>query len=141
MADYFSGDDGMFTDGLAQNVVINARPKVHGAMRFSFRPMLPEDVEELEAARERSIGVDPKKVVQLMVDAVAKHLVKWSSDRPINADNVRRLRYRLLGQVYLIISGLGAADDILDESGRVIADADKLIEATGVLGKSLGSTD
>ena len=142
---YFSGDDGVFTDGLTQSVGIFEKPKVHGAIRFSFRPMLPEFVEEMEAKRERTSGKGAGAATETVVGmakAIADHLTSWSTDRPITVDNVRKLRYGLLGRMYLIIAGLAASDEILDSEGNLIENTtERVLEASDILGKSQSATD
>ena len=141
MTAYFSGDDGIFTDGLTQRVGILQKEKIYSAIRFEFRPMLAEVVEAFEANRDRKSENKPAEVVQGMAKLISEHLVKWSADRPITYENVRKLRYGLLGRMYVIMAGLAAPDEILDEQGNVIEEKpERVLEADEVLGKLQSDT-
>jgi len=102
-------------DGYTKSARINAVPRLHESIEFTFRPMLPEDVEDL-SAKVRKLQGDAKKMTLMIADAVSKHLTEWSevdaTDKPlpISVNNCRRLPYPLLGGLRYIIEGIRAGD-------------------------------
>lgn len=102
-------------DGYTQEAFIDAVPGVHGTLKFTYRPMLPEEVEEL-AYRVNKFASEPRKSTACICKAIEDHLESWDAKDSNGADveptlnNIRRLRYPLLGAVRYIIEGLRAGD-------------------------------
>lgn len=101
-------------DGQSRNGYVAARERLHGPLRFRYRPMLAEDVELTEL--ESSKGEDPRKGVRLIAAQVSQRLESWSEvdERgealETSLENVRRLRYPVLLAIYKIVAGLRASD-------------------------------
>jgi hypothetical protein len=102
---------------------ILASPNMHDALEFEYRPMLAEQVEDLDALVEKS---SPASTVALIATCVAKQLISWSEverDTPagaphkpvaVSADNVRRLPHPVLAKLRKIISGVIPSDPLPD---------------------------
>ncbi len=110
-------------DGYTERGYIEAVEGMHESVLFTYRPMLPEDVEFVEHEANK-VGADPKKAVQLIAAQVSKQLVSWDqkeadgSDAPTDFETVRRLRYQVLNKLYRIIAGLVASDPKPNPSER-----------------------
>ena len=91
-------------------------PGRHEGMEFSFRPMLPEQVETVEAYVTANSQRDPVKTAHCVAGNVAKQLTAWSEvddagkPEPIHFENVRRLPFPVLNRLYRIIALLQAPD-------------------------------
>lgn len=139
MEGFLNESDAVIRDGMSQSGYIEALAGVHGELRFSYRPMLAEDVEAFEVYRDRHGTTDPKGTTVEMSRLLADHLVSWSVSEdgrpvPVSMDNVRRLRYRLLGRVYQIVAGLSGSDR--DGQAAILGGpAGAPVSATDVLGK------
>lgn len=96
---------------------------LHGELEFEYRPMLPEEVEELTAAVD---AASPTKSIHLVAAAIVGKLVSWGEvtavkqdgkvifDKfvpvPINFEAVRRLPYPMIYRLRNIITGTSASD-------------------------------
>lgn len=97
---------------------------LHGELVFEYRPMLPEEVEELTAAVD---AAKPKESIHLIAAEIARRLTKWSETETvkedgkvdgkevekavdINFDTVRHLPYPLIYRLRNIITGTSASD-------------------------------
>ncbi len=122
-------------------ITANIEP-VHGhydCLVFTFRPLLQEQFEAIEAKIEKVGG---ERGVEIIARALASQIVSWSESVPPSADSIRRIRPPLFGKVYRIISGMepyAVADDATEEEQRSWADqfdddktpAERLIESEG----------
>lgn len=111
MTKQIAWSENVIRDGFTQQGYIEEVVGLHGAMRFGFRPMLPEDVEKFEAFRDRYGSSDPVRVRKGLAEQVTKRLVTWSEksgddELPITLDNVRHLRFTIQTKLYNVISGL-----------------------------------
>lgn len=103
----------LIRDGFTQPGYIAEQQGLHGELRFAYRPMLPETLDNIEAHRRTKKGSDDTKVV---IAAVAERLVSWNScgsdgvADDITVENVRKLRWALLFRVYNIIAGSEPSD-------------------------------
>lgn len=94
---------------------------LYGSCAFKYRPMLPEETEELEYYRD-SLREKPKELVVKMAAAMADRILAWSevyqdgTPVPVSKDTVRHLKYRLFLRLYRIISQQEASDKNPDES-------------------------
>lgn len=98
-------------DGFTQEAYIAERPGLHGELRFSYRPMLPESVDDIEAHRSTKKGSEDTKLVAA---AVADRIVRLEdgvgTEIEPTVESVRRLRYGILYKVYNIIAGFEPSD-------------------------------
>jgi len=102
-------------DGFTQDGYIAAVERRHGFMRFKFRPMLPEEVEEFDVFRNENI-LKPRQVVERMAKEVASRLTAWSEEadgKPVEISplNLRRVRHPMLVKLYGVLAGERASDE------------------------------
>jgi hypothetical protein len=106
-------------DGFTRRSFIKEVPGLHGELRFSYRPMLPE---QRNAVRRLVSGEKGDKGDVLLRTAIAEHLVDWSATDDdgrsvkIGPEGVRRLPPALYDRLYLIVSGMDASDPEPDAS-------------------------
>lgn len=108
-------------DGVAVPGYIQAEPTgIYGSCAFKYRPMLPEETEELEYYRD-NLRDKPKELVVKMAAAMAERIIAWSEvyengePVPVSKDAVRHLKYRLFLRMYRIISQQEASDKNPDD--------------------------
>jgi hypothetical protein len=100
-------------DGFTRAGFVKDVPGLHGELRFSYRPMLPE---QRNAVRRLVSGEKGDKGDVLLRTAIAEHLVDWSAtddegkDIKVSSEGVRRLPPALYDRLYLIVSGMDASD-------------------------------
>lgn len=97
---------------------------LHGELAFEYRPMLPEEVEELTAAVD---AAKPKESIRLIAAEIARRLTSWSETETVKEDGkesgkdvekpvqitfeaVRHLPYPLIYRLRNIITGTSASD-------------------------------
>ncbi len=115
--------DPLIRDGFSQRAYISEREGLSGEIRFSYRPMLPESVDETEAERRKVKG---KSETHIVIKAILSRLVSWDVVDPktkqptqISLDSVRRLRWGVLYSMYNIICGLEPTElDPLWDEGK-----------------------
>lgn len=135
-----SWEDPIVRDGFTQRGYIKAVEGLHGELRFTFRPMLPEDVEVLEAFRDRYGVTSPDKARAKIAIETFKRLAGWSvmadgKPLPLSEGNVRRMRMPLQSKLYHIVACLSATD-IDPEWSDGLEDLEPLLEtAVEKLGK------
>ena len=109
-------------DGYTRRGRIDAIERLHDSLDFEFRPMLPEQVEDLDAAVDKC---KPKEAAPLVAAAMAEQLTSWSEVEgegdnekmaPITVDNLRRLPYPLLSRLRKVVAGLAPTDALSDAS-------------------------
>lgn len=104
-------------DGFTRTSFIKEVPGLHGELRFSYRPMLPEERNALRRVIGEAAG---DKGNMLLQAALTKHLVDWNATDDqgdavkISQDGVRRLPPALYDRLYLIVSGIDASDPLPD---------------------------
>jgi len=102
-------------DGQTRRGHIDAVPRLHESLTFTYRPMLAEVVESVEAA---AANVRTAQGVQMIAMETAKHIVEWSEQDAkdgkleISYENVRRLPFPLLNRLYRIVGGLVVTDEV-----------------------------
>lgn len=103
--DYYPTDD----DGYTLDAYISALPKVHNAVRISFRPTYVTDRALLVEANRK---LDEKKFAVHLSDWAAKHLVSWSIQEkvggqlvpmPITTENILKLKPQLWSRLTTIV--------------------------------------
>lgn len=103
----------IFDDQYTRDGYIAAIDRLHEELAFRFRPMLPEQVEDLEQSLEKAAAV---KAAHLVAAALARQLMEWSEvDRAgapaaIEFGTLRRLPYALLVKLRRVVTGQGASD-------------------------------
>lgn len=108
-------EDPVIRDGYTQPGYIKPVEGLHGGLRFSYRPMLPEAVEVLETYRDK-YGMDqPEKMRAKMAKEVHRQLEGWDvmfdgSPAPLTEENVRRVRMSLQSKLYGVVAGLAGTD-------------------------------
>lgn len=123
----------IYRDGQTRDGYIAAADRMHDELAFTYRPMLPEDVEFTDEERRK---LEPRKSVQFLAAQITKHLVTWSEvdddGKPmeVSLKNVLRLPHLLLTQAYLIVAG-HLASDVDPAKGEaasaIVSEADKII--------------
>ena len=94
-------------DGYTQAGFIAAREGMHDDLRFTYRPMLPEEVDKVQAVLEREDVLASHAAIRgVLIDK----LKDWSDKLPITADSLRRLRPVLWNRIYLIVAGRQPSD-------------------------------
>lgn len=115
-------------DGYTRRGFIEAVKDLHDALEFVYRPMLAEQVEDLDFHVEKS---DPKESVMLVASAMAAQLTEWSEVEgegtkekpvPLSIDNIRRLPYPVLSRLRRIVSGVIATDELPNASDSETSD-------------------
>ena len=141
-------------DGYTQAGFIAAREGMHDDLRFTYRPMLPEEVDKVQAVLEREDVAASHAAIR---GVLLEKLKSWSDELPVTADSLRRLRPALWNRLYLIAAGRQPSDpdpkatpderdewlqDVM-ESGKVVLEgsaaklaADKRVQ-TAYLGEVL----
>lgn len=103
-------------DGHTRSGYLEADDGRYESMRFRFRPMLPEQVETVEAYVAANSQKDPVKTAHCVAGNVCKQLAEWSEVEPdgkpsvIHFENVRKLPFPVLNRMYRIIALLQASD-------------------------------
>jgi hypothetical protein len=100
-------------DGYTQEGYIADVPRLHGALRFAYRPSLVEERSQLAdlAARVRSQAYD-----RYLATFIADKLVSWDlqdcngADVPIAAESILRLQPELFGKLHGVVLGRQASD-------------------------------
>jgi hypothetical protein len=100
-------------DGYTQEGYVTDVPRLHGALRFSFRPTLVEERSQLAdlAARVRSQAYD-----RYLATFIAEKLVSWDlqdncgAGVPVAAESILRLQPELFGKLHGVVLGSQASD-------------------------------
>ena len=106
----------LIDDGYTATGYINDAKEIHGlrgSLKFSYRPMLPREVEIVNSAVRDSPA---KKGSELLAAAIKKHVVDWDATdakgeaAPLNLGNINRLPWSMFNKTYDIISGAVLSD-------------------------------
>lgn len=138
-----------FDDGYTVTRYLSARPGIHDALLVTFRPMLPEQIEEVDDGVKRSPG---RRRISLQAIAIARQLRSWSScypdhdgkpdparPVPITSDTIAALNYLLLADLKGLVWGTMAGDPIPGASPEAESEYMRSLEAE-LAGKQPGST-
>lgn len=123
-------------DGYTEQAYIAELPRIHGEVRFTFRPMLTE--ERAIVFGRKSKELDPRKFEQQCAAELAARINHWSlangsADQPlpINRETLLKLKPALFQRLVNIVAGLDASDvDPTWPSDQKAEAADAEIEAT-----------
>ncbi len=122
-------------DGYTETGYIAARDGMHGELRFTFRPMLSEEVDAVGSVLDQNNVARSHETIR---GVLVKHLTSWSDERPINAASVRILKPALWNRLYLIVAGKQASDP---DPKATPADRDEWLEdvlEAGRTGQTVG---
>ena len=96
-------------EGMTREGFVDAVARLHGSLRFVYRPMLAEEVDTLN----RAIKDQPAAPgVVALAKAMAAKLVSWSEPETPTADMVRRVQWPVFNRLYAIIAGMAPSDPI-----------------------------
>ena len=129
-----SDDNVLIRDGYTQDGYIEGVDRLHGSLEFRYRPMLPEDVEVVEAAISKA---KPREGVQLLAKTIAKQLESWVRSEPPDWEHVRRLRYPVLHKLAGIVMGRQPTDASPDKQPPT---ADEYLASLDAPGERLAET-
>lgn len=116
-------------DGYTEEAYLAAEPFLHGEVRFTRRPMLPEQTSAIVDLMSGPDNIYIRKAAQL----VAPHVKSWSildaegKPLPISAKNLLRLKRRLLIRIIDIVAGFRGGD--VDPSKEFIPGDDAELES------------
>lgn len=111
-------------DGLTQDGYIAEVERLHPAMAFTFRPMLPEQVEEWEAHRDQHYLTKPKETRARLGKLLSQQIASWDAVDangdavPVSEQTCRSLRPTLQHKLYLIVACLAASEVQPDADGQ-----------------------
>ena len=114
-------------------------PRLHPALRFTFRPMLQEEWNALVSARAPASDRERERQVN---KAIAERITAWDITThtgepwPITADNLRKLRPALYNRVLAIVTGTGAGDEDPESTLAEQSARQRLIEGDGTPGEN-----
>jgi hypothetical protein len=109
-------DDGLTLDG-----VIPARPGLHPALAFTYRPATAAEVQRYLNALARGDERDPIRATVRLVEA---HLVEWEAKGkggeplPLSEAALRRLRHQVLQGLADHVCGYVASGEADDDAGN-----------------------
>lgn len=105
----------IINDGYTRKAHVAPVEGIHDGSTFSFRPMLPAEVDAVTAGLRTHT---PEEGSTILVAAMVEHLVEWDevdqagNPQEINMDNVSRLPPKLFNALYNVISGFSAGDPL-----------------------------
>ena len=99
--------ENFISDGYTETGFIAAVDGLHGELRFTFRPMLPEEVDEVQAVLDQEHVARSHEIIR---GVLVRHIKSWSDGLPVTADSLRTIRPSLWNRLYLIVSGRQASD-------------------------------
>jgi hypothetical protein len=115
----------LIDDGYDYQGYIAERPGIHPALRFRYRPALPEEREEVTRHTGRSFILE-------VTDLLGGKLTAWEirdrqgKPRPVSGDTLRRVQPELLQAIIGIVLGWRASDpDPQDAGARAEARQDR----------------
>lgn len=115
-------------DGYVEDGYIAGQERLHGPLKFRFRPAVYE--ESLYFVCDRFLVKPEKEQATLKAALIREKLVEWDEVDAagnivhISTDNIRRLRWALFAALFGIVAGFGRPDplpvagDKADENDR-----------------------
>jgi hypothetical protein len=114
------------SDGYSEKAFLRGVPKLHGALRFTFRPVLAENRADFV---ERNGRLDAREQTRKAAELIKGQLVEWDLRTPkgevvpVSTDAILRLHPRLLDRLLWVVTGVEPWDD---DDGMPAADAAQL---------------
>lgn len=99
--------ENFINDGYTEAGYIAAVERMHGEMRFTYRPMLPEEVDEAQAVLDQN---NVARSHGLIRGILVKRIIDWSSDLPVTVESLRTIRPVLWNRIYMIVAGRSPSD-------------------------------
>lgn len=90
---------------------IAEEPRLHGAFRYAFKPMLADETQVAEANIKRQSEVDKPAAIRFMATTMAGRIV-WTSatDGPLTTEQVLQLRDPIFYRLWSQLTGQSAMD-------------------------------
>lgn len=101
-------------DGYTETGYIAEVPRIHGEVRFTFRPMLNEERAIVYGRRAKELS--PRELEQQFAAEIVARVNEWSlvqddgSPLAITRENVLRLKPMLFQRLFQIVAGSDASD-------------------------------
>ena len=95
------------SDGYTEPGYIAAVDGMHGELRFTYRPMLPEEVDQIQAVLDQENVARSHEAIR---GVLVRQVKTWSDALPVTADSLRTIRPALWNRLYLIVSGRQPSD-------------------------------
>lgn len=113
-------DDFVIDDGYTEQGYIAPVEGLHGALEFTFRPILP-------ARRDAVARNDGEGFVTAAAKELAKAIKSWSASAggkalPVTEHNIRSAKPRLFDRLWLVVAGYQPSD--AKDAGIVNLEAD-----------------
>ncbi len=122
-------------DGYTETGFVAAVDGMHGELRFTYRPMLPEEVDAVQAVLDQDNVARAHEAIR---GVLVKQVKGWSDKLPITADSLKTIRPLLWNRLYMIVAGRSPSDPdpnaTPEESSGFVRD---ILEA-GRTGQSVG---
>ena len=126
---------GFISDGYTETGYIAEVQRLHPALRFEFRPFLPEERSRLITENERHPPIKAaQNTAEKIADSKNGKIKSWDlkDDKgepvPVSADAFRRIKPALHGRLLGIVMGLDASDEDPDTKPLAIADSPSLAD-------------
>ncbi len=119
----------LIDDGYTRQGYLAEVERLHDNLAFTFRPMLAEEVDAVAEAAESKTAAEKSRIMR---GVIAKQLQSWDvisgkgMTAEINIENVRRLPWRVVNQLYNMVAGLIPVDErpekIAGDEPDIVAD-------------------
>lgn len=99
-------------DGYTRGGYVEAVDRLHDSLAFKFRPMLAEEVDAVAEVAESKPAKEKSRLIRAVI---AKQIVEWDVEDgggtvAVSVENVRRLPWRVVNQLYNMVAGLVPVD-------------------------------
>lgn len=108
-------------DGYTRPGRIAAVNELHGELNFTFRPMVPNERDDIYAVIRR-FADDPRKYNEVISKAIADKVQEWDArdtngkTYPITPRNAANLQPELFDKLYNVLMGTRASDPVEDQT-------------------------
>ncbi|MEQ8788877.1 MAG: hypothetical protein RIC55_21375 [Pirellulaceae bacterium] len=122
---------GYIHDGYTMHGYITAVPRLHPALRFTFRPVLSQNRAVI--FRQIATADDPRREESLAAQAVKAQVIAWNlvnhhgGSVPLEVSHILRMQPQLFNRLFRIVMGDEAGDEdpsIADEVRNRDVEAD-----------------
>lgn len=97
-------------DGQSRDGYLPESPRIHGALRFRYRPALAEERFQFLKAKDYSGEDEVKRIAKL----INSHLESWDAPLEKNEANIRKLHPNLLTRLLDVVMGYTAPEEAND---------------------------